>query len=152
MKVGICLSDLSNTQKAFMAISHCNTLIHNKIYQNLVLFFCTTTQHVIKSLCMSTTIDKIFAFDGLLIATCEHTASLFRRVKARKVFYIWDLFWLRGSGNYLANCDLLQDETISLACRSESHADCVENYCGRRPEVIPNFNLKMIIEKFDVKS
>ncbi len=150
MRLGIVLNNLGSSQQAFMAISYINTLLHNKFIKDATLFYCENVASVIKPLCMSTSVDKVFQFDGTLITTNLYTYSLVRTAKGRKVLYLWDLEWLRGNGNYIANNELLNEVEI-LICRSDSHAKCIENYCNRKPIVIPNFNLKMIVETINEK-
>lgn len=133
---------------AFMAISYVNTLIHNNIFNDITLFYCRNSSVVTKPLCMATSVDKIFQFDGLLISTDLLTASIIKKCKSKKILYLWDLEWLRGKGNYFANVEILTDLNLELICRSKSHFDAIKNYCGKDANIIPNFNLKTIIEKY----
>lgn len=150
MKVGVVLPDLGNCQQVFMAINYINTMIFNKIFTDFTLFYCRNVAVVTKPLCATICVDKVFQFDGLLVATDLYTLSLIKNVKSKKVLYLWDLEWIRGNGDYFGNNELLNDPNLILVCRTTFHSTAIKNYCGRDAKIIANFNLKLILEECGV--
>ena len=69
----------------------------------------------------------------------------------RKIFYVWDLEWLRQHGKEFENTvKAFTDNSITLIARSKEHALAIENYCNIKIEhVIENFNIKKLIRIID---
>lgn len=151
MRVGIVLNNLGVNQQAFMAISYANTLIKNNIINDISLFYCDNSPFVIKSVAAAFNVDKAYQFDGLLITNDIYTASLIHSTNARKILYLWDLEWLRGKGSYISNLNILKNKDYTIMCRSPYHAKVIENYCGVKPIIVPNFNIPMMLEKLNGK-
>jgi len=65
----------------------------------------------------------------------------------RKLFYIWDLEWLRPHAkDFIANLRIYRHPKLELIARSISHAQAVENYANKKVNaIIPDFNLQYII-------
>ena len=61
-----------------------------------------------------------------------------------KIFYLYDLDWHINSMNYKFTLECMLSADIFLA-RSSYHADKIEEYCGRRPQLITEINLKEIV-------
>jgi hypothetical protein len=146
MKIGIVLKNLGIDQTSFLAISYCNSILVNGIEKDLSLFYTQYVTPVVRPLVAQFTIDKVYDFMGTLIATDIYTASLILNTKARKVLFINDLEWINKPSNFLANINILKNPDFTLVCRSKSHADVIQNYCGRTAQIVDNFNLIKIME------
>jgi len=89
---------------------------------------------------------------GPIIATSLHTLSIMSKLNigAPKFFYCWDLEWLRHHKNpasYSDNMGLFENEYISIIARSNSHAECIENYTNRKvSHIIENWDHNQIME------
>ena len=68
----------------------------------------------------------------------------------KKVFYVYDLDWHEKSLNYEFTLSALRGADV-LICRSVSHANKIEEYCGRRPLVMSKINFEKVIKDVSVE-
>jgi hypothetical protein len=147
MNLGIMLPDLSASQLAFEVINQANKLSFEGKYE------CILFPLGIGTICVKPNVAilnpaEVYDFKGVLIATNLHSASVLCNLKnnARKLFYIWDLEYLRGKVDYVSNIQTYANPKIELICRSEFHAQMIENYCNRKPRIVKNCNIKEMVE------
>lgn len=55
--------------------------------------------------------------------------------KIEPVLYAYDLDWLDGETDFIKNVEIYRNPSLALYTRSESYADMIEKYSGRRPLV-----------------
>ena len=67
----------------------------------------------------------------------------------KKVFYVYDLDWHEKSLNYEFTLSALRGADV-LICRSVSHANKIEEYCGRRPLVMSKINFEEVIKNVSI--
>lgn len=65
--------------------------------------------------------------------------------KVHKIFYVWDLDWHEKGFGYTKNKELMLSAD-RLLCRCEDHAHKIEQYCGRKPEILEEFNYEVLNE------
>lgn len=145
--IGLILPNLSASQLAFEFITQANKISFCGEYE-CILFPLSITTQCIKPNVSIMNISEIYNFNDILIATNLYSASYIANLKnnARKIFYIWDLEWLRGKINYIENIQVYSNPKLELVCRSEDHAEILENYCNIKPRIVEDCNIIGMIE------
>lgn len=89
-------------------------------------------------------ISEVYDQPGLTIATTPSTVKKLEKCWAPnyKIFYNWDLYWLRGRQKIYAPMLDLYHTPLDIIARSESHKKLIEN-CF-------NIKVKSVIENFDI--
>lgn len=148
LNIGLILPDLSMSQLAFMAINQAN-LFHGNTDIACTLFYCDANQPCVEPKVPIMNITEIHGFHGLLISTdIDSTlASIRAASKATRVFYVWDLEWIRrGKNNFQYNMQAFRHPKVHIATRSEEHARAVSQYANRdKVLVVPHLNLMEIV-------
>lgn len=151
MNVGIIIPGLGNSQLAFFVGGQSHYLKQFTSHEPFIFmedFEPPCMQ--IQAACMN--ISEIYSFNGLLISTSLMNTAMVLNVKSncKKAFYVWDLEFLRrGHDNFFLNSSIYRSPEIKLICRSKEHADALENYCNRKPDmIVQNFNLMEICDEF----
>lgn len=147
MNIGLILPNLSASQLAFEFINQANKVSFEGKYE-CILFPMSITTQCIKPLVAVMNMSEIYNFNGILIATNLYSASHIANLKnnSRKLFYIWDLEWLRGKLNFIENIQIYANPKLELICRSEDHAKIINNYCNRMPKVVENCDINKMVE------
>lgn len=145
--IAIALPDLSSSDLAFIAINQAGYAIHNNPVRDFTFLTEEKFPPCVPIPCSRTNISEMWSCGGLVIATNLTTANTLAKavIKAKKVFYVWDLEFLRGNKNFVENSRIYRDPRLTLICRSQSHAEALENYCNRKPDaIIPDMNIERI--------
>lgn len=85
-----------------------------------------------------------------LIATSLKTLEVMKNlnVNARKIFYCWDLEWIRlnaGVLDYTKTTSLFKN--VEIVARSKSHAENIENYSNCKVKyILDDWNIKELKE------
>jgi hypothetical protein len=149
MNVGIIINNLGPNQQAFTTINRVNSLGQMDIPYKLTVFYKEPAQNCCRLATASTTFDRIFGFDGVLIATdLDLTLFMLRANMPKvKVLYMFDLDWVRGFGNYIQNYSMYNDPNLIVIAPSMAYANELTNYCGRKANgVVPQFNILDIMK------
>lgn len=150
MNIGLLVPDLGTSQLAYMAINQVNLASTVDKDNSYYLFYENATMPCVNPLVACMNISELHTFKGVLISTSIDLtlASLNAVTNTRKLFYVWDLEWLRpNKNNFLYNMQAFRNEQVEILSRSNSHARAVENYCNRTPSlIVNNFNLLAIKE------
>jgi len=150
-KLGVLLPHLGPSQASCIAINYANHLSEQHHDYDFTLFYEELMTPCIRPKCSTLNISEIWAFDGVLISsTINNTISAINAIAPRKkLFYVWDLEWLRGHKDYMFNMQAYRSKEITLIARSVSHASAISNYCNREVDsIIEDFNLSKIIEQY----
>ena len=97
-------------------------------------------------------ISEAWGHKGPVIATSFSTAyKLIGFPNKKKIFYIWDLEWIRakqsGIKEYEKYIDVYTDSSLELIARSEPHKQAIENAFNRKVNhVVSDFNIDKILE------
>lgn len=130
LKVGIIVPDLSPSQLTFNLINSFNQFCQkNGRLVDLIVFIknvtppCIATQNVTLM-----NISEIFDYDGTLITTDINSAvqSINLPGPKRKIFYSYDLDWLRRDRNYQQLQPIYNHPALELWARSEDHKRLIE--------------------------
>ena len=150
MDVGILLNSTGTNQPAFITINRINAMkMIDKTPYNLTVFYKESGPFCSKLCTTSTSLDKMFSFNGAVIAT-DLDLSVFM-IKAFtpsvKVLYLFELEWTKGVGNFLVNSAIYNKEGLIVIAPSLAYANELENYCGKKVDaIIPQFNIAEIIK------
>lgn len=148
IKIGIILPDFTPSQLTYYSVKYANALLTQTNQYDIVFFYEQLSPIYIRPFCSTMNISEIWSFDGLLISTTiDNTLLSVKAVNsAIKVFYIWDLEWIRGKQNFLHNLQAFRHPDIILVARSIDHAKVIENYCNKKVNaVIPNFQISSFL-------
>lgn len=143
MKIGIALHNVGLNQAAFAAINGVNSQLNSNQHE-FVLFYKEPAALCCKLAGPAMTFDKMYHFDGALIATSLDLAIFMIKTYTPKVkcLYLFDLEWIRGFGNYILNSSIYNHPDIKVIVPSKEYENALFNYCGRKADaVIPQFNL-----------
>lgn len=145
--IGVIMESLSSSQLAFYVLHGLNNISYNSNHFDCTIFLENLDRPCIPNLCSIMELTQIWNFHGFLISTTiDNTVySLKAATNAKKIFYIWDLEWLRHKKDYKYNLSILRNPNLSLVTRSDDYANITENYCGIKPRVIERFNFGELI-------
>lgn len=149
-KVGVLFDDLMMSQKTWLFLENANRFVKS-VNNDCVAFIKNMSPPCIKPNFSVMFCHEMWHFDGYLIATDLDSAEQISKIvsPAKKMFYVWDLEWLRRTNNkdYVRNVDIYRNPELKLVVRSESHANELSKYCNRKVDgIINNFNLERLID------
>lgn len=138
MNIGIILPNLEVNQLAYEIISSINHEILAGGKHDYRVFIENISLFSIRPLCAVMSIPEIWSYSGLLVSTTLDNTEFSLRLTTdvMRVFYIWDMEWLRGQKNYLRNLSILRNPNLVLISRSEDAARELERYSNRRPNMV----------------
>lgn len=150
-KIGVLLDSLDNSQLTFCFVQQANSLLAHEYYYDISAFTSNPNNPCVTPHFGTFSIADATGHNGILIATNLLNAySLIKmNTPAKKIFYVWDLEWLRGNMNFLHNSSIYNNPNLTIICRSQNHAEALENYCNRKVDrIISDFNLREIINGY----
>lgn len=143
IKLGIILPALYKQQLVYETFESLHKVISSKV--DPIVFFEDFSPLFIRPPCAMMHISEILNFNGILISTTINNTMMSLKAinQAKKIFYIWDLEWLRNSNNknYLYNISIYQNPELELITRSNSYAKELNNYANIQPKVLSLENL-----------
>ena len=133
-QIGIIVDDLSASQLSYYLIKNINEFLEDSLDDFVVFFENATSSIVAPEFSISNTLSMLKSFSP-----------------ERKIFYVWDLEWLRQHGKEFENTvKAFTDNNVTLVARSKEHALAIENYCNIKIEhIMENFNIKKLIRIID---
>lgn len=138
--IGIILPTLEITQLAFEVISNINDDILNGTKTNYTIFFQELSTKCLNPLCAVMSVAEIHTFHGKVISTSLDTTELMLKspTSSERVFYVWDLEFIRDKSNYLRSLFLYRNPQLKIVSRSEDYARALEIFANRRSDLIQN--------------
>ena len=101
-------------------------------------------------------ISECWSHSGPVIATSFSTAEKLSAFPSeRKLFYVWDLEWIRNSKikQYDQYKEAMLDDSMELIARSSHHKLAIENCFNRKVNhVVEDFEIEKIIKILEQKS
>lgn len=139
--IGIILPNLSGGQLVYEVFDAIHGIKNNVDY-DVVVFFEDYTDIPIKPPCACMHLTEIPNFKGKIIATNLSSASflLKKTIITEKIFYVYDLEWIRGKNQYLINYKLYN--SMPLYTRSEDYAKELKNYANVDAKVMSVIDFK----------
>jgi hypothetical protein len=138
INVGIILNSMEIGQLPYEVITQINTEILSGSNLDYRIFFENVSMQCVNPLCSVQNISEIWGYSGILISTTlDNTLfSLKLKTDVLRVFYIWDMEWLRKQKNYLYNLSILRHPKLILVSRSVDSAKELERYSNRSTNFI----------------
>lgn len=146
-QIGFLINNVGQSQAAFCLIDSANQFIGKSPYNSVTVFFEEPRRPCIQQLFPIMPAVEGWGFNAPLVAMSLSTAEKALRfpTSCPKIFYVWDLEWLRGSVSPNAH-DLMKvyrNNDLHLVARSVDHKLAIES-CWNRP-------VTAVIEDFDVE-
>lgn len=141
MSIGILVNEIGNNDLTVAAVECLEKLRESGINGNLYYGgYADEGYFWAGGHCCLLPVVDIYRGRGTLVATCEETAKILdnARLKARKVFYPWDLEYV--GKNQFDRYSALYNGRYEFYTRSESHRNCIIAAFGRDSEIIEDFN------------
>jgi hypothetical protein len=151
MKLGVLLNNLSPGQLAARFLTQANTLVATGEH-DVVAFYEALRRPCVAPNFASMHVVEGYGFDGPMVATTASTAEKLARFPScpRKVFYVWDLEWLRphlaAGRTYRDWLAVYGNKDLTLLARSEDHAAALRGCWNRDVTVVPDFDLAGVVE------
>ena len=141
-RINIIVPHLYKSQLGYCISKHCNTLVENDI--DCVVFTEEMRPFTITPKFAVMNISEVYDQPGLTIATTPSTAEKLQHCWGpnKKIFYSWDLYWLRGQRKIYKPILDLYHVNMDIVARSESHKTAIEN-CF-------NIKVRAVVDDFDV--
>jgi hypothetical protein len=149
-KIGFLVNNLGSCQLAYYLIRNTNKYLESNYLDDVIAFYENISKPCIPMNFAAMQIYEAWNYNGDLIATNIETASKLLSFPSRgkKIFYIWDLEWIRLTSKYFSQMRYLyQNEKLILWARGNTHKELIEdcwnvNVAG----VVDDFNMKQIVE------
>ncbi len=151
MKVGVAVTNLGPTQLNYFLIQNTNRLLAERHDVDLIVFYENLHNPCLTMNFGSMQLTEAWGYDGTLIATTLSTASKILQFPgpSRKLFYVWDLEWLRMREKSFSELrSIYANPRLQLIARSDEHARVLEA-CWNTPilGVVEDFNINNIINE-----
>jgi len=148
MNIAAVVKDLSASQNAFYMIKEFNKLISNTDISvgAFIQRPAIPTTQTLFGYKMSSFINS---YSGVLIPTSlEMTRICLKASSNTNIFlYLWDLDWLESPVHFSSAMDILRNDKVKIIARSHSHAECIENFCNKKPVgVVSNWDARQLLE------
>lgn len=138
MKIGIIIPSLDLNQLAFETISEINKSIIKGSKNDYTIFYQELTSSCIEPLCATMSMNEAHTHNGILVATNLDSAEFLTKTtnKSKKIFYIWDLEFIRNKANFLHKMKVYRNPKLTLISRSREYNRALESFCNRKAEII----------------
>lgn len=152
-QVGIVLNHLGASQQAFYAIKEINKQLDSHPHEmDYILFYENMVKPCLQPNCAVMNYSELVGFNGTVIVTSMSQSIFTSNIvsKMKKIFYIWDLDWMRkGQSNFLYNVQAFKD--CPIIARSKDHVYHIENYANCKVAgVVEDFRMDELKEYFNV--
>ncbi len=149
MKLGIAVNHLGPSQLAYAIAKNIHELLVKEPGVDVCVFYENATKPSFPPNCAIMPFVEAWHFDGVLINTTLSTAekSLTFAGPRRKLFYVWDLEWLRfQQKEYRQSQAIYGHERLELLARSADHKQILESLWNRPvAAVVEDFDLLKIL-------
>lgn len=153
-KINFLTENIGANQCAFFMIQAANKLSESADFAPTIFY------EELHRPCMQPCVPTMLAIEawaqpGITIATSMSTALKLLKfpAPAKKVFYIWDLNWLRHPvefgplGRLFSSTEIFCNREITIIARCQDHADVISNNFNRSVDYIfDNFEYKPLKE------
>ncbi len=149
--LNIMTQDLAVSQKNYLLIRNANQIQTKDPYKNVQVFVENLGRICLRSNFAVMSAVEAWGEKNPFVATNLSSAAKLMHypIPSRKLFYLWDLEWLRGNPrmNYNTYSIVYLNPDLELVCRSKEHADITENTFNRKVSyVVDDFDLNQLFE------
>jgi len=148
MNISAVVKDLSISQNSFYMIKEFNKLLDNPdvstgaFYQRASIPATTA--------CFGTKIcAHISSYNGVLIASSLELLEMCLKfhINSDIYFYVWDLDWLDNPVYFSTAMEIMRNDQVKILARSESHAECINNFCNKEViGIVDNWNSTQLLK------
>lgn len=148
-KIGVMLKHLGNSQLNYEFFTSANRLVKETASVDIICFVESPSAPVIPLCFAVMPVSEAKSFDGILISTNLILAELaLENLDAsRKVFYSYDLDWMRGRLPFEETAKIYHSEEHELVVRSEYHQNAFSSAFNLLPRVVPSFDISNLIKQ-----
>lgn len=147
IKLGIFLDDMVSSERNYCFMEQLNQIDLGKY--DTRIFYRNLTQTCIELNCSIMPSSEVYGFNnGVIITTNIETTIMAAKapISSKVIFYVDDIEWMRpGKQEYLLNLQAYSNKYVTLISKSHQYADCLYNYCGRKPPVVTSYNISEIL-------
>ena len=148
---GVLLQHMGACQLSYNVIRNVNKLADTHPEIDIIAYYETMHKNCLQPNFAIMQIAEAWGQHKPLIATSLSTAfKLISFPTVRKLFYVWDLEWLRGKNRqYEQFADVYTHPELELVARSEAHADAIENAFNRKVNnIVSDFDIPKLMRIF----
>tara|TARA_Y100001949_G_scaffold11720_1_gene8696 strand:- start:276 stop:785 length:510 start_codon:yes stop_codon:yes gene_type:complete len=149
MNINVLLQNVGASQISYYVIRNLNELGNTRPDIDAIVYYETMHRNCLPPNFAIMQIAEAWGQHGPVIATSLSTAlKLTGFPSERKIFYVWDLEWLRGQQrHYKTYADIYTHPDLELIARSEDHKRAVENAFNREVKhVISDFDTNQLLK------
>jgi hypothetical protein len=145
--INILLQNMGASQLSYFTIKNCNDFALERSEIDIIVFYENLHKNCLSPNFAVMQIAEAWGQKGPMVATSLSTAfKLISFPCGPKLFYIWDLEWLRGQQQYEKYADVYTHPALQLVARSESHKRIIENAFNRKVDhILDDFNLNHLL-------
>lgn len=147
--LNVLVPDLSPSQRSYFLIRNTNAIHINRPDINVQVFIENVSLACMRTNFSVMNVAEAWAQPGPIIATSLSTAAklIHYPCATRKLFYLWDLEWIRGSKIYNHYAPVYLNKELELVCRSKEHADLVSTAFNKEVKyIVEDFNIDGFLE------
>lgn len=155
MNLGFVINNIGPNQLAFDLIHQINLIGRTNVEVSCSLFIQNIIEPCVVPNCAVYNISEIMSFDGVMVATDFDTCEKMLKTtnQALKIFYLWELEWIRNPDKFLTYQSILRTKGLVIFSRSEQYAKQLEEYAGVKSHAIqPTLNVAQLIQNIKRKS
>jgi len=151
-KISLLVPSTGSSQLAFYLINEINNLTQTRPEIDVIVYCENNERNCIPTNFSVLTLPEAWGNDGPVVATTISTAeNLLSFNSNKKIFYVWDVEWIRNPQGYSVEyekySDIYTNKDMSLVARSESHKKIIENAFNRKVEhIVSDFNMDQMME------
>ena len=138
-KIGILIDRPDRNQKFYTICKELNKLSERGV--DVILFYTDSGRILEPTKFAMMEMSYVFQYDGILVSTDVVTTEIMRNNfnAKKKLFYVWDLEWLRAVRPFYINNNAYNSEIETIA-RSQSHYDILSRVWKKPSATIEEFN------------
>jgi len=147
-KVGFVVDSLLSSQLSYALVYNLNEWLDKHYEWSLAIFYQEQWLPSLWPACSQYHVADTVAFDGTLIATSLSTAfSIKNATRAKRFFYIQDLYNRRPNFNIKQWESIMNNRSIKKFARSDDHRNELEKEGYEIGlDVVPSFEIEKILE------
>jgi len=157
IQLNFLVEHMGNSQLAFALTSTLNDLADTRSDLDAIVYYNTMHRIYMTPKFAMMQMVEAWGQPGYTIATSVATARKMLSFPGtqKRLFYVWDLEWIRGEQIYYDMfAPLYQDPSIVLIARSKIHADAINNCfntgvvkpCHKDIHIVDDFNEEQLLE------
>lgn len=133
MKLGFIVNNLGPSQLAYYLVKNLNDMVANRPELDAVIFYENVAKPCLQPRFAAMQALEAWGYNGVVTATTLSSAErlLSCPSPARKFFYVWDLEWTRGQGEFRYFQRIYGNPKLELIARSAQHASVISSVWNR---------------------